>query len=223
MQKRSLLRNQSRKQLCERITRIIEQSPEATAMQFLFILGRQRAPQLSELEEKMLSLLETEYGVKAEDTNESEPQPENSPSAEPQPQVIKLPLLKRPIVDDIPPSRDYNDIISLIDLHMAQLGWDKQYGRKFLNTTYGKTSRHLLSDEELLGFLNHLKSLYSPEQLHEECHKYTEGKTVYWSGKEYQVSYVRGDLNRVILLSLSGDDSGERYTVHPFEIRKKND
>ena len=46
-----------------------------------------------------------------------------------------------------------------------------------------------------------------------------EGKTVYWSGKEYQVSYVRGDLARLILLSLSGDDSGERYTVHPFEIR----
>ncbi len=208
-----------RRQLCERISRIIEQSPEATVMQFLSILGRQRSPELTELEEKMLSLLETEYGVEAEDTNESEPQPEDSPSAKP---VTKVPLLKRPPIDDIPPSRDYNEIISLIDLHMDQLGWDKEYGRKFLNRTYGKTSRHLLSDNELLGFLNYLKSLYSPEELHEECHKYTEGKTVYWSGKEYQVSYVRGDLNRLILLSLSGDDSGDHYTVHPFEISRTN-
>jgi hypothetical protein len=157
----------------------------------------------------MLSLLETEYGVEAEDTNESEPQP----------QAPKVPLLKRPTIDDIPPSRDYNEIISLIDLHMDQLGWDKDYGRKFLKRTYGKTSRHLLTDEELLEFLNHLKFLYAPEQLHEECHKYTEDKTVCWSGKEYQVSYVRGDLARLVLLSCSGDDSGERYTVHPFEIR----
>ncbi len=218
---------ESRKRLCERITKIIEQSPEATAMQFLSILGRQRAPELTQLEEKMLSLLETEYGVgnsepQFNDTNESEPQPENSPSAEPQPQVTKVPLLKRPPIDDIPPSRHYNEIISLIDLHMEQLGWDKDYGRKFLNRTYGKTSRHLLSDEELLGFLNYLKSLYSPEELHEECHKYTEGKTVYWSGKEYQVSYVRGDLARLVLLSCSGDDSGDRYTVHPFEIGGTN-
>ena len=245
---------ESKKQLCERITKIIEQSPEATAMQFLSILGRQRAPELTELEEKMLSLLEREYGVetaepqfegtktaepKSEGVKESEPQipetnqsnlqsedttsqPENSPSPKPQPPATKLPLLKRPTVDDIPPSRDYNDIISLIDLHMNELGWDKGYGRKFLNRTYGKTSRQLLSDEELLGFLNHLKSLYSPEELHEECHKYTEGKTVYWSGKEYQVSYVLRDLKRVILLSLSGDDVGDRYTVHPFEIGGTN-
>ncbi len=213
---------ESKKQLCERITKIIEQSPEATAMQFLSILGRQRAPELTELEEKMLSLLETEYGVETEDTNQSEPQPENSPSPKPQPQAPKLPLLKRRTVDDIPPSRDYNDIISLIDLHMNELGWDKEYGRKFLNRTYGKTSRHLLTDDELLGFLNHLKCLYAPEQLHEECRKYTEGQTVYWSGQEYQVSYVRGDLARLILLSLSGDNVGKRYTVHPFEIRRTN-
>jgi hypothetical protein len=110
---------ESRKRLCERITKIIEQSPEATAMQFLSIIGRQREPELTELEEKMLSLLENEYGVETEDTKESEPQPENSHEPE---QAPKVPLLKRPPIDDIPPSRDYNEIISLIDLHMDQLG-----------------------------------------------------------------------------------------------------
>ena len=54
---------ESKKQLSERITKIIEQSPEATAMQFLSILGKQRSPELTQLEEKMLSLLEGEYGV----------------------------------------------------------------------------------------------------------------------------------------------------------------
>ena len=131
--------------------------------------------------------------------------------------------LKRPPVDDIPPSRDNNEIISLIDLHIKLLGWDQEeYGNKFINRIYGKTSRHLLSDEELLEFLNYLKCLYSPEELSEECLKYTQGQTVGWCGKKYQVSYVRGDLKRVILLSLSGDDLGDRYTVHPFEIRRKN-
>ncbi len=252
---------ESKKQLSERITKIIEQSPEATAMQFLSILGKQRSPELTQLEEKMLNLLETEYGVETaepqseepktaeakfldasesepqpedtkesqpqpENTKESEPQPENSPNAGPQSQAPKVPLLKRTPIDDIPPSREYNDIIKLIDLHMKELGWDKDYGRKFLKRTYGKTSRQLLLDDELLGFLNHLKYLYSPEELHEECEKYTQdyiqGKTVCWCGKEYKISYVRGDLNRIILLSLSGDDVGERYTVHPIEIRRKN-
>jgi hypothetical protein len=229
---------QSRKRLCERITKIIEQSPEVTAMQFLSILGRQRPPELTELEEKMLNLLEREYGVetaepqseepktaeaKSEDAKESEPQPENSPTAELQSQAPKPPLIKRPPIDDIPPSRDNNEIISLIDLHIKLLGWDQEeYSNKFINRTYGKTSCHLLSDEELLEFLNHLKCLYSSEELYEECFNYTKGQTVGWCGKEYQVSYVRGDLKRVILLSLSGDDFGARYTVHPFEIRRKD-
>jgi len=249
---------ENRKQLCERITKIIEQSPETTAMQFLSILGRQRPPELTELEEKMLNLLEHEYGVEtaepqseepktaeaksenakesepqvpetnqsnlqSEDTKESEPQSDNSPTAEAQSQTPKPLLLKKPPVDDIPPSRDNNKIISLIDLHIKLLGWDQEeYSNKFINRIYGKTSCDLLSDEELLEFLNHLKCLYSPEELYEECLKYTKGQTVGWCGKEYQVSYFRGDLKRVILLSLSGDDFGARYTVHPFEIRRKD-
>ena len=105
---------------------------------------------------------------------------------------------------------------------MNELGWDKEDGKKFIKRTYGKTSRQFLSDDELLEMLNHLRWLYAPFEFLEECQKYTQGQTVYWSGKEYQVSSVRDDWNRLILLSLSGDDSSEHYTVHPFEISRTN-
>ena len=247
---------EAKKRLCERITRIIEQSPEATAMQILSLLGRQREPELTQLEEKILSLLEYEYSVetvqqqfketktaevKSEGIKESEPQvtetnqlsqqsedkssqPENNNESELQSPVTKVPLFTRtrPRIDDIPPSREYHDIISLIDFHMNELGWDSEYGKTFLNRTYGKTSRQFLSDDELLEMLHHLRCLYTSDEYYQECQKYTEGQTVYWSGKEYQVSHVREDFNRLVLLSLSGNNLGERYTVHPFEINITN-
>ena len=53
---------------------------------------------------------------------------------------------------------DYEDVIAAIDRQMKRLGWTKQQGRDYLINKYGSRSRQLLTDEELLSFLSHLKS-----------------------------------------------------------------
>ena len=41
---------------------------------------------------------------------------------------------------------------------MERLAWTKEQGKDYLLKTYGKKSRHLLSDQELLEFLNYLQN-----------------------------------------------------------------
>lgn len=53
---------------------------------------------------------------------------------------------------------DLSDIIAQTDVELQRLGWDVNQGREFLETTYGKRSRHDLTDEELLEFLLYLES-----------------------------------------------------------------
>ncbi len=53
---------------------------------------------------------------------------------------------------------DFSKIIEETTREMKRLGWTQEDGKKYLLETYGKKSRHLLTDEELLEFLNYLKS-----------------------------------------------------------------
>ncbi len=46
-------------------------------------------------------------------------------------------------------------------VQMKRLGWTDKQGREYLIEAYGKRSRHLLNDEELLDFLRYLESLPS--------------------------------------------------------------
>ena len=48
---------------------------------------------------------------------------------------------------------DLSDIIAQTDVELQRLRWDVHQGREFLEKTYGKRSRHDLTDEELLEFL----------------------------------------------------------------------
>jgi hypothetical protein len=57
---------------------------------------------------------------------------------------------------------DLSDIIAQTDVELQRLGWDIHQGREFLEKTYGKRSRHDLTDEELLEFLLHLESQPTP-------------------------------------------------------------
>jgi len=47
-------------------------------------------------------------------------------------------------------------------VELKRLGWTNQQGRDYLVQTYGKRSRQLLKDDELLDFLQHLESEPSP-------------------------------------------------------------
>lgn len=57
---------------------------------------------------------------------------------------------------------DLSNAISNIDVEMARLGWTKVQGRDYLVRTFDKKSRQQLTNDELLQFLAHLKSLATP-------------------------------------------------------------
>ena len=60
---------------------------------------------------------------------------------------------------------DMSDPIAQIDVEMERLRWDRNMGRGYLQKAFNKRSRQQLSDNELIQFLTHLKSLPTPTQL----------------------------------------------------------
>lgn len=58
---------------------------------------------------------------------------------------------------------DFSDVIARTNVELKRLGWTNQQGRDYLVQTYGKRSRQLLKDDELLDFLHHLESEPSPQ------------------------------------------------------------
>lgn len=61
-----------------------------------------------------------------------------------------------------PAAVDLSDIIAQTDVELQRLGWGVAQGREFLKKTYGKLSRHDLTDEELLEFLLFLETQSPP-------------------------------------------------------------
>lgn len=59
-------------------------------------------------------------------------------------------------------SIDLSDIIAQTDVELQRLGWGVNQGREFLEKTYGKRSRHDLTDDELLEFLLFLETQSPP-------------------------------------------------------------
>ena len=59
---------------------------------------------------------------------------------------------------------DSSDIIARTNVELRRLNWTSEQGRKFLGETYGKRSRSLLSDAELLEFLEYLEKQPTPPQ-----------------------------------------------------------
>ncbi|MEM8545309.1 MAG: hypothetical protein AAGF66_15125 [Cyanobacteria bacterium P01_H01_bin.119] len=54
---------------------------------------------------------------------------------------------------------DLSDILAQTDVELRRVNWDIHKGREHLERTYGKRSRHELTDEELLSFLLYLETL----------------------------------------------------------------
>jgi hypothetical protein len=59
-------------------------------------------------------------------------------------------------------SQDFSSDIAKTDIQLQRLGWTAEQGAAHLLKTYGKRSRRLLTEEELLDFLNYLESLDTP-------------------------------------------------------------
>jgi hypothetical protein len=62
----------------------------------------------------------------------------------------KLQTLTEPI--------DFSEVLAQTNIEIRRLQWTQEQGRKFLLERYGKRSRQVLTDEELLDFLAYLKS-----------------------------------------------------------------
>ncbi|MGK7874811.1 MAG: hypothetical protein AB4426_16375 [Xenococcaceae cyanobacterium] len=72
--------------------------------------------------------------------------------------LSKQPPTETPLNSATADPIDFSDIIAKSDAELKRLGWTNEQGRDYLLQTYGKRSRHLLSDEELLEFLHYLEN-----------------------------------------------------------------
>lgn len=66
-----------------------------------------------------------------------------------------------------PPMRepmDLSEVIAQTSVEIKRLGWTDVQGRTYLQKTYGKRSRQHLTDDELLEFLEYLRSQPSPNE-----------------------------------------------------------
>ncbi len=88
---------------------------------------------------------------------------EKNPSNSSQSSPIKVTEDHEPVTDSSQEDKEVNivswdEIIEGIDKEMERLGWDRQFGQRYIMEKYGKKSRQVLSDRQLLEFLAHLKS-----------------------------------------------------------------
>ncbi|MEO0491741.1 MAG: hypothetical protein AAFZ49_19640 [Cyanobacteria bacterium J06659_2] len=93
------------------------------------------------------------------------------PAELPNPELLD-PAIKAAAIAQLPDMSggpvDLSDIMAQTDVELRRLGWDVVQGRDYLEKTYGKRSRHELTDEELLSFLLYLETLSdsTESQLH---------------------------------------------------------
>ncbi len=57
---------------------------------------------------------------------------------------------------------DFSEVIARSNVELKRLNWTQEHGKNYLLQTYGKRSRQLLSDEELIEFLQYLESQPTP-------------------------------------------------------------
>ncbi|MEM9538499.1 MAG: hypothetical protein AAGA60_03195 [Cyanobacteria bacterium P01_E01_bin.42] len=88
------------------------------------------------------------------------PSPSLTPPPESPPEVAAIPL-EEPSASPMKvagESIDFSDILAQTNIEIKRLQWTQSQGREFLVERYGKRSRQVLTDDELLDFLEYLKS-----------------------------------------------------------------
>jgi hypothetical protein len=99
----------------------------------------------------------------------AKPQPEPEPESEPELES-ELELENEDDDDwpepesEQPPSQplSFEEIIEQTNVELKRLSWGSNEGKEYLLKTYGKRSRQLLTDEELVDFLSQLKKMPTP-------------------------------------------------------------
>ena len=102
-------------------------------------------------------------GIPAEVESELEVavEPESEPESGPEAIITPTHPPKLTLVPSAEPI-DFSEVIAKSNMELKRLGWTSDQGRNYLLQTYGKRSRQLLSDEELLEFLQHLEGQPTP-------------------------------------------------------------
>ena len=109
----------------------------------------------------------TEYGTTEYVPEESfQYSPSHNPSnPSPETELAAAPIKSSaPQIEIAPEPVDLSDAISKIDVEMERLSCTKIQGRDYLVRTFDKKARSQLSNDELLQFLSHLKSLPTPQR-----------------------------------------------------------
>ena len=139
---------------------------------------------LEEVLPKPSQVPETPLFVSSINEKLAEPMEEVSPRSSqvqetsiPNPEIEKIPTQTSPMSQELSEASfseeqpslttieeplEFSEIIVRSDIEMKRLGWTKVQGREYLIQTYGKRSRQVLSDEELLEFLYYLESSPTP-------------------------------------------------------------
>ncbi len=120
------------------------------------------------------------------ETSKSSPESETSPSSSTKPKArgASLPPIPPTATEAVLPypdelersspsvsssrlleTTDFSSDIAKTDIELKRLGWTPEQGSAYLQKTYGKRSRRLLTDAELLDFLHYLESLSTPTTL----------------------------------------------------------
>ncbi len=101
--------------------------------------------------EKVSTITEPKMEIEKDENNSSESSQSSPPSVTEDNQAITNSS------QDDEELVDWDEIIEGIDKEMSRLGWGVQQGQGYILEKYGKKSRQVLSDRQLLEFLEYLK------------------------------------------------------------------
>jgi hypothetical protein len=84
------------------------------------------------------------------------------PFQSPEVEIDQPPLSLTPPVLDTSEPIDFSEVIARSNVELKRLNWTNDQGKNYLLQTYGKRSRQLLSDGELIEFLEYLTNQPTP-------------------------------------------------------------
>ncbi len=103
---------------------------------------------------------------------------------------------------------DWDEIIEGIDKEMSRLGWGVQQGQGYILEKYGKKSRQVLSDRQLLEFLEYLK----------EQPKFKVGQTAIFRGTKVIIERLINQFVAVVRSSSNPKDKPMEVSMSHLSV-----
>lgn len=110
---------------------------------------------------------------------------------------------------------NFGEVIAQTDVEMQRLGWTTDRGREHLKKTYGKRSRFLLTELELLDFLQYLASQPLDEVVTAKIN--VEIEELCWTQQQGQIN---GEIER--LCWMKEEEQKYKYVIKTSSKQNKN-